>query len=76
VGNNVIDWKTDIALNANIIQAYDAELARRICINVSTWAVHDGFGVCMFNTHKLYDHITSYFSLKINQECNNPFIVI
>lgn len=35
VGNNVVDWKTDIALNANIIQAYDAELARRICKNVN-----------------------------------------
>lgn len=69
--------KTNTALNANIIHALDAELARWLITKQELWPVHDSFCVSIFNTHKLMDSTNEYFRLKNkNDEQYSAFILI
>jgi hypothetical protein len=70
------NWKTKIAINANIIQASDAELARNTIANVSTLTVHDSFGVNLNELHKLMDNTNKYFNNKNNNKTYSIFILI
>lgn len=69
--------KTNIALNANIIHALDAELARWLITKQELWPVHDSFCVSIFNTHELMDNTNEYFRSKSkNNEQYSAFILI
>ena len=69
-------WKTRIALNANIIQAYDAELARHLVNVCDVWPVHDSFAVSIFELDALMDETCAYFSKKLNRDCYSIFIFL
>lgn len=68
--------KTKIALNANIVQALDAELARLVINKCNVWAVHDSFAIGMHQTHHLMDTINLFFNQKLTNKHYCLFIVI
>jgi len=55
--------RTDKALSANLIQAFDAELARYIIININEcFTIHDSFGVDISRVHSLMDATNHFFA--------------
>jgi hypothetical protein len=68
--------KTKIALNANIVQAQDAELARHVINKCNVWAVHDSFAIGMFNIHHVMDTINLFFNQKLGLDNYCLFIII
>lgn len=70
------DWKTQIALNANIIQASDAELARYLINNLNIQSVHDSFAINLFELHQLIDLTNKFFNKKLNNNNYSIFILI
>lgn len=73
---DVCQHKTNIALNANIIQAYDAELARFLVVRCNVWPVHDSFATGLFELHVLQDEVCAYFSARMGFSCDSMFILI
>jgi hypothetical protein len=70
-------WRTNIAINANMVHAGDAELARWLIVRINLWPVHDSFCVSIFDTHKLMDTTNEYFKKKYgNCEQYSTFILI
>lgn len=76
LNNKYCEWKTKIAINANIIQAGDAELARYLINHIDTLTVHDSFGVNLFQIHKLMDLTNLYFNTKLCIKTYSNFILI
>jgi hypothetical protein len=72
----VWDWRTKTALNANIIQAKDAELAREIVSRCDCWPVHDSFAVGLFDVGSLMDATNDYFSRSLGSETYSVFVLI
>lgn len=70
------DWRSNVALNANIIQALDARLARFLVNELNVWPVHDSFGIGLFEVHRLVDKTNLYFSSKLGSESWSPFVLI
>jgi hypothetical protein len=73
---DICKYKTAIALNANVIQAYDAELARVLVLKCDVWPVHDSFAVGLYELHHMQEAACNYFSSKLGQECDSMFILI
>ncbi len=70
-------WRTNVAINANMVHAGDAELARWLIVRINLWPVHDSFCVSIFDTHKLMDTTNEYFQIKYgNSEQYSAFILI
>lgn len=68
---------SDIAKNANYIQARDAHFARFIVISIKdVYCIHDCFGVSIYNTHLLMDKANNYFNLYLDDSSYSAFILI
>lgn len=77
VTTDVIDAEgTEVSLNANDVQALDAEHMRFIRINVDAWCVHDSFGVSIVDIGLLMDTSNKYFNLKQGTKNYSIFILI
>lgn len=74
--NEVDNRQTKTALNANIIQASDAELCRYLILKLNISTVHDSFAIDLFNTHKLMDETNNFFNKKLNLNNYAIFIII
>lgn len=74
--NTICYRKTQIALNANIIQAKDAELARFIICRLNIQSVHDSFAINLYELHNLMDITNKYFNSKLNNTYYSLFILI
>ena len=70
------EWKTQIALNANIIQASDAELARYLINRLNIQSVHDSFAINLFELHKIIDLTNLFFNEKLKSNNYSIFILI
>ena len=70
------DWKTQIALNANIIQASDAELARYLINKLNIQSVHDSFAINLFKLHNIVDLTNLFFNEKLKKNEYSIFILI
>ena len=70
------EWKTQIALNANIIQASDAELARFLINRLNIQSVHDSFAINLFELHKIIDLTNLFFNEKLKSNNYSIFILI
>lgn len=68
--------KTQTALNANIIQASDAELARYLICKLNIQSVHDSFAINLFEIHKLVDTTNLFFNEKLKSKNYSIFILI
>ena len=68
--------KTQIALNANIVQANDAELACYLICKLNIQSVHDSFAINLFELHKLMDTTNLFFNEKLNIRDYGLFILI
>ncbi len=76
ISSDICKHKTKIALNANIIQASDAALARFILKKLNTLTVHDSFGIHLYEIHKLMDTANLFFNKKLNTNTYSTFILI
>lgn len=74
--NEVDNRQTKTALNANIIQASDAELCRYLITKLNISTVHDSFAIDLFNVHKLMDETNNFFNKKLNSDNYAIFIII
>jgi hypothetical protein len=63
-------------LNANIIQASDAELARYLITNLDIQSVHDSFAINLYNLHNIIDLTNLFFNTKSNSTNYSIFILI
>jgi DNA-directed RNA polymerase len=68
--------KTQMALPANIIHAYDAKLARYLIKNVKCFTIHDSFGTSIFDIHQLMDFTNKYFNTELTAQTYGLFILI
>lgn len=68
--------KTRTALNANIVQANDAELARNLICELNIQSVHDSFAINLYEVHKLVDTTNLFFNKKLNNNYYSIFILI
>jgi hypothetical protein len=74
---SILDEKqTKTALNANIIQASDAELCRYLVNKLCISTVHDSFAIDLFNVHKLMDETNLFFQIKNQTNLYGIFIII
>lgn len=74
--DSICDWKTQIALNANIIQASDAELARYLINRLDIQSVHDSFAINLYDLHKIVDLTNLFFNTKLTSKNYSIFILI
>lgn len=74
--NEIDTRQTKTALNANIIQASDAELCRYLITKLDISTVHDSFAINLFNVYQLMDETNLFFKNKTNLDIYAIFIII
>lgn len=68
--------ETSIAINANSVQALDAEHMRYVATRVQVLCVHDSFGVSIVDTGVLMDASNKYFNIKQKTTSYSIFLLI
>lgn len=72
----VVNHTTNIASQANQIQARDGHMARYVLTRVQSVSVHDSFSTRIHNVHRLMDTVNDFFDSKIKNREYGLFVLI
>lgn len=72
----VVNHTTNIALQANQIQARDGHMARYVLTRVQVVSVHDSFATRIQDVHLLMDTVNDFFDSKIKNRGYGLFVLV
>ncbi len=58
---NFSEWRSELALPANLIQSMDAKMAAYVIARLKCYVMHDAFSCSNYDVHILMDVINDYF---------------